>query len=103
MTEDTRRAENDYRSLDQLLEEADTRLGKGDRHAANETLKQASVQATSMWGVVGGSQLPESTRILLSLASEVQQSIAHPEEDGIQEMQRGLRNLRHRFGAEARG
>lgn len=103
MTTDTRREENDYRSLDRLLEEADTSLGNGDRHAANKTLKQASVKATSMWGIVGGAQLPESTRLLLSLASEVQQSIAYPEEDGIQEMQRGLRDLRHRFGAEARG
>lgn len=102
MTQNARRAATDYGDLNRLLEGADTSLGRGDRREANEALKQASVKVASMWGVVGGAELPESARSLMSLTSEVQRSIAHPEEDGLEDLQMNLRELRRRFALEAR-
>ena len=97
-----RRTATDYGDLDRLLEDANKSLERGDRRAANQSLKQANVQVASMWGVVGGVELPEAARSLNSLTSEVQQSIAHPEEDGLQTLQTSLREIQSRFAAEAR-
>lgn len=96
----SRRDSTDYRELDQLLQEAGARLGREEMREAHASLKQASVKAASMWGVVGGAELPAPARDLISLTGAVQRSFVDPQRDGAQAMRADLRNLRDRFATE---
>lgn len=95
-----RRSSTDYRELDRLLKEAGTLLGDENLREAHIVLRQASVKAASMWGVVGGAELPASARALIFLTSEVQRSSTDPRLDGAHAIRTDLRDLRDRFATE---
>lgn len=96
-----RRSPGDYKELDELLDQADKGFGNADLLKTNEALKRASVKAASMWGVVGGTELPAPTRSLISLTDEVQRSLKDPNRDGADTMRRDLDEIRRRFTTEA--
>jgi hypothetical protein len=97
-----RRRREDYEALDRLLDEVDLSLADGDLREANETLKMAGVKAASMWGEVGRPVLPGHTRRLIALIGEVQQDLVHPERNSPDVLRKDIRELRSRFGLEAR-
>ncbi len=97
-----RRSREDYEELDRLLAEADGSLGDEDLRGANEALKKAGVKATSMWGAVGQPLLPGHVRALVRLLWDVQEDLARAERNSPDLLQKNLRDLRSRFGLEAR-
>ena len=97
-----RRSREDYEELDQLLTEADGSLRDEDLRGANKALKRAGVKATSMWGEVGQPLLPGHVRALVRLLWEVQEELATAERSSPEQLQKNLRDLRSRFGLEAR-
>ncbi len=103
MTENghARRSPDDYKELDGLLDQAHKGLGNADLYKTNEALKRASVKAASMWGIVGGTELPTPARSLISLAAEVQRNLNDPNRDGADAMRRDLDEIRRRFATEA--
>ncbi|MBA3610036.1 MAG: hypothetical protein H0W54_01260 [Rubrobacter sp.] len=103
MTENghARRSPGDYKELDELLYQADKGFGSADLYKTSEALKRASVKAASMWGIVGGTELPAPARSLISLANEVQRSLNDPNRDGADAMRRDLDEIRRRFATEA--
>lgn len=97
-----RRSRTDYEDLDKLLEEAEYYLGDEDLRTANTLLKQAGVQATSMWGVVGGPALPKHTQRLIYLIAGVQKDLSNPGRNSLDALLVDLRELRSSFEMEAR-
>ena len=97
-----RRSREDYEELDQLLAEADGSLGDEDLCGANEALKKAGLKATSMWGEVGRPVLPGHVRALVRLLWDVQEDLSKAERNSPELLQKNLRDLRSRFGLEAR-
>ena len=95
-----RRNPTDYYELDRLLGEAETRLDGENLREAHVYLRQASVKVASMWGVVGGAELPEPARELISLTAAVQRNYGDPRLDGARFFVRDLQKLRDRFATE---
>ena len=97
-----RRSREDYEELDRFLMEADGSLGDEDLRGANEALKKAGLKAASMWGEVGRPVLPGHVRALVRLIWDVQEDLARAERNSPELLQKNLRDLRSRFGLEAR-
>lgn len=97
-----RRSREDYEELDRFLMEADGSLGDEDLRGANETLKKAGLKATSMWGEVGRPVLPGHVRALVRLLWDVQADLSKAERNSPELLEKHLRDLRSRFGLEAR-
>jgi len=55
-----------------------------------------------MWGEVGRPMLPGHVRALVSLLWDVQEDLARSERNSPELLQENLRDLRCRFGLEAR-
>lgn len=96
-----RRSREDYEELDRFLMEADGSLGDEDLRGANEALKKAGLKATSMWGEVGRPVLPGHVRALVRLLWDVQEDLSKAERNSPK-LLKNLRDLRSRFGLEAR-
>lgn len=97
-----RRGREDYEELDRLLDEASRSIEGEDLRGANEALKRAAVKAASMWGEVGRPRLPEHTRRLVGLISEVQRDLASPGQSAPDGFPGEISDLRSRFKLEAR-
>lgn len=97
-----RRSRTDYSDLDGILARAELSLGDKDLRETNTLMKQAAVQATSMWGVVGGPALPAHTQQLMHLTSEVQRDLSNPSRNSPDALRVDLRELRQRFETEER-
>lgn len=97
-----RRGREDHEELDRLLAETDRFLEDEDLRGANEALKRAGVKAASMWGEVGQPALPGHTRKLVGLLWEVQGDLSRPGRNSPDSLRKDLRELRSRFGLEAR-
>ena len=96
------RSREDYEELDRFLMEADGSLGDEDLRGANEALKKAGLKVTSMWGEVGRPMLPGHVRALVLLLWDVQEDLSKAERNSSELLQKNLRDLRSRFGLEAR-